>query len=90
MKEIAEIRKDVEGLKDHLKSKGIHQFTIDLVEETESELLEQEIGESHVDDATMLGALAYKIDTVLEIASSETEDYIIFQKLKLIIEEARS
>ena len=75
----------MEGLKDHLMSKGIHQFTIDLVEETESELLEQEIG-----DATMLGALAYKIDTVLEIASSETEDYIIFQKLKLIIEEART
>ena len=86
---ISEIRKEVESLHSKLKSTGIHQYTIDLVENVTEELLEQETGESSVDDATLIGSLAYRIETLIEVARAETEDYLIYRQLQTIIEEGR-
>lgn len=86
---ILEIRKEVENLHSKLKSTGIHQYTIDLVENVTEELLEQETGESSVDDSTLLGSLAYRIETLIEVARAETEDYLIYRQLQTIIEEGR-
>ena len=89
MGRIQDTRKKIEQIHNQLMSNGIHQFTIDLVEDMDSELLDQEAGESRVDDDTLLGALAYRIDCILEIASNTNEDYLIFKKIKEIIEEVR-
>lgn len=51
--------------------------------------MEQETGESHVNDDTLLGALAYRIDTLIEVANAETEDYLIYQQLQSVIEGGR-
>lgn len=89
MKAIKEIRKEVEQLKNQLFSKGIHQFTIDWVEKYEEELMEQESGEALVNDETLLGSMAYRIDNLIEIAKTDTEDYLIYQQLQAIIAEGR-
>lgn len=89
MKAIKEIRQQVEALHDDLFSVGIHQFTIDWLEKYIEELMEQEAGDLRVDDATALGSLAYRIDTLLEIAKEDTEDYLILKRLQTIIEEGR-
>ncbi len=86
---ISEIRKAVESLHSKLDSTGIHQYTIDFVENVIEELMEQETGESHVNDDTLLGALAYRIDTLIEVANAETEDYLIYQQLQSVIEGGR-
>ena len=89
MKVIKEIREEVEQLSHQLLSKGIHQFTIDWVEKYEQELLNQECGDGLVNDETLLGSLAYRIDCLIEIAKPDTEDYLIYQKLQTIIEKGR-
>lgn len=87
MKAIKEIRKEVEAV--NLHSKGIHQFTIDLVELIDDELMILETGETNLSYETFLGSIAYKIDTVLEIAREDSEDYLIYKRLQEIIEEGR-
>ena len=89
MKEIKEIREEIEGLQDSLHSDGIHQFTIDWVELFIEEFVEQETGESRLSDETLLGSMAYRLDTLLEIAKADTEDYLIFKRMQEIIEEGR-
>lgn len=89
MKKISEILKEVEALERQLHSKGIHQYTIDLIEKVEERLYEHDMGESGVDDATELGSIAYRMDCLLEIVSKDTEDYLIYQQLQKIIEEGR-
>ena len=89
MKAIKEIKKEVETVHDSLKSKGIHQFTIDLVELVHGEIFMLETGECPLSDETILGSIAYKIDTVLEIAREDSEDYLIYKRLQEIIEKGR-
>ena len=89
MKEIKEIREEIEGLQDSLHSNGVHQFTIDWVELFIENLLEQETRESRLSDETVLGSMAYRLDTLLEIAKADTEDYLILKRLQTIIEEGR-
>lgn len=89
MKEIKEIRKQIEEVHSNLGGSGVHQYTIDLVEEIHDELMTQEADEISLTDETCLGSIAYKIDNLLEIAKEDTEDYLIYKQLQTIIEEGR-
>lgn len=89
MSEITKIREDVQELSKKLMSNRIHQYTIDFFEELEGEISLQECGEGGVDNATFFSAESYTISNLLEIVDKETEDYILLEKLLLIIDEGR-
>ena len=89
MTTIKEIRKKVDDLKKRLLGQGIHQYTIDIVENLYEELIPQECGEGTVTNSVFFSAKSYEICNLLEIIDRETEDRIFLEKLLEIIEEGR-
>lgn len=63
------------------------QISIDLVQNSIDELMQYQEDPKRMPLDIVLGSLAYKADTVLEVCDRELKDYEIIFELKRILEE---
>lgn len=89
MKQLQQYIEQLEKIESKLYRKGIHQATIDLVQESILELQQWNMlkEEDKLPLTTIIGALSYQVTNILEICNKDFKDYEILTEMSNVLNE---